>query len=62
MNRTSESKPWFFRDDGHPEARDYDDNYVAVEPQAPRGAWLMPCIRREPMLPHALRIVPAVAD
>lgn len=28
--------PNLFLDDGHPEARDYDDNYVAIEPQPTR--------------------------
>ena len=34
---------FLYIDDGHPESRDYDDNYVAIGPHEPRG------------LPQALR-------
>jgi hypothetical protein len=50
-----------FFDDGHPEARDYDDNYVVLEPQPPRSP-LPPWRagpRRDPTPPRTLRIVPA---
>lgn len=37
MNKDEQRLPILFRDDGHPEARDYDSNYLVLTPKPARG-------------------------
>ncbi len=67
MSDNQRRLPSLFRDDGHPEARDCDSNYVVLDPQPPRN--LLQRLfgigpqsrRREARPPQALRIEPPTA-
>jgi len=39
MKTIDKTKALLFVDDGHPEARDYDDNYVSVD-ACPSRSWI----------------------
>jgi hypothetical protein len=54
MNRSERSTAVLYVDDGHPESRDYDSNYVGVDAKEPRS-WLRVLLglRRERETPKA---------
>jgi hypothetical protein len=39
MEANDKPTPFLYVDDGYPESREYADNYIALDPQEPRG-WI----------------------